>query len=775
MNRLVPSVLTLSLMAQLVHAQAALPTTCIVATATAQGNEWWQEVKLNLTNNCPQDLDFQNAIVRFKSKANLTNANFWGQYSPLSYPDNNLVINSEKQADGTYLSTLSLHFPMDNATSNIFPKGRSIMIQFGGKDAEVLSNSTNVYLQSTVPIATGELVLDNVGAKPSGVSQAYALAHIRLNNSLVKDVQLPWASKTSVKSLTAGSYALSVDSIVDSSGNKYNPFVDPDTISVLKDKSVTAKLTFTKIDKFGGITFTLDPLPTQISAYTSKPTIQLVSPDGGATVNKTLTWGSSTTFSDLNNGMVYNFSAPVINFNGQKCSPSFNPATTTAATTSPAVKVSYTCTPVVQVSETISVRGAPTTLSSLKVTVFPSDQSSPISQTIALTNGSGAGVFQLVQGGIYTIETDTVNGYDKTFSTHPFSATANGQVSINYAKSVDTGGRIIAYVAGWKPAPSAQELKDAGYTHVLIAFGVFSTKVPGLIVPVFEQITPSYIQSLHAANIKVLLSLGGALTSAVDTTVDFHEALNITSSPDDFKAGFIKSYADLQKTYGFDGFDVDIEHGLNAGGTFINPQGDIQVLADIINTMYTNNPGILISMAPQTANISPNSGFDATWGNYASLIMQTSKSLAWVGIQLYNTGCCWSINKDICYAQNDQPNFSVAMGTGLLENWPEKNSAGQLTGFMSYVSSLKPSQIVLGYPAPASDGSSDGGTVVSNANIIKAVNCLKTAKPADCGSYLPPRAYGNIGGVFEWEASYDQNNGYKFAKELKCVVRGICN
>ncbi|WBV68140.1 hypothetical protein PGH46_14040 [Legionella pneumophila] len=79
--------------------------------------------------------------------------------------------------------------------------------------------------------------------------------------------------------------------------------------------------------------------------------------------------------------------------------------------------------------------------------------------------------------------------------------------------------------------------------------------------------------------------------------------------------------------------------------------------------------------------------------------MQTHQSLAWVGIQLYNTGCAFGIDQ-VCYGPTptDTPDFSVAMATDLLENWPATVN-GRPTGFQPYVSYLRPSQIVIGYPS----------------------------------------------------------------------------
>lgn len=117
------------------------------------------------------------------------------------------------------------------------------------------------------------------------------------------------------------------------------------------------------------------------------------------------------------------------------------------------------------------------------------------------------------------------------------------------------------------------------------------------------------------------------------------------------------------------------------------------------------------------------------------------------------------------------------MATNLLVNWPAKLANGSSTGFQPYIAYLKPSQVVIGYPAPNASGSSDGSPITPTSTIKRALQCLKTAvaSASSCGTYLPPKAFGAIGGVFNWEVTYDQNNSFKFATELKgCVINGAC-
>ena len=339
-------------------------------------------------------------------------------------------------------------------------------------------------------------------------------------------------------------------------------------------------------------------------------------------------------------------------------------------------------------------------------------------------------------------------------------------------------GRIIGYLPGWATPPAAADLAKAGYTHILLAFGVFSTTSPGNVVPTLYTVDVNYIKSLQAAGIKVLLSLGGASSSVADTTVDFHQAVSEASSSAAFEQSFVTSLDRLISSYGLDGFDFDVESGLNAGGTFTTPSGDIAVLANIINSLRSKHPDLLISLAPQIANVAATSGFDATWGNYASLVMQTHAALSWVGIQLYNSGCAFGIDL-VCYDPNNSnsPDASVAFATDLLADWPAKTASGQATGFQPYVSYLNPNQVVLGYPAANATGASDGSPAANTSTVQRAIQCLRTASqsPKACDTYVPPKAYPGIGGVFNWEVTYDANNGYHFATDLKaCVIDGVC-
>ncbi|MBA3536271.1 MAG: hypothetical protein H0T84_06655 [Tatlockia sp.] len=753
---------------------APQPTTCISSSFSASGNQYWQNIVLKITNNCKQPVDFQNSAITFLNKSDL-NTNFWGTFSPvLTYPTNNLQIISQLQTDGNYLASLALQFNED-ASKSILPDGQSFTISYGAQKADYLAGSTLVYLNSAP--ATGSIDISNSTAKPSSVTQNYALVDISLNNQKVSQVQVPWAGHQLVSGLAAGSYSVSPLTISDSTGNVYVGSANPASVAVTSGTTISSVITYKATQVSAAIKISLQTLPSELSGYSKLPSVTLKRTDTGSSTLATVPWGSSTVVSSLANSVSYNFSTPAITFNGYNCVPTFNPTSATAAATAATVNLTYTCKQVVQDNVSVNISGAPTSAASVNVTFTPTGNLAPVVQKITLTSGTGSAVVRLTDGAIYTVSAEDINGYKVSYSPQPLTATANSIESITYSQNTSSGSaRIIAYMPGWKTPPPATAIASAGYTHVMVAFGVFSTSSPGQIVSAFDTVTASYIKSLQNAGIKVILSLGGALSSIPNTTVDFHQALALASSPAVFEQTFITSLESFISQYNFDGFDIDIEHGLKGSGTFVNPTGDIAVLANIINTMHSKHPDLLLTLAPQIANVAATKGFDEIWGNYASLIMQTHQSLAWVGIQVYNSGCAFGIDQ-VCYDSNvtNNPDASVAFATDLLANWPAKTNSGQLTGFQPYISYLTPEQVVLGYPAPNASGNSDGAPAAVISTIKRAIQCLRTGVTG-CGTYLPPKAYPGIGGVFEWEITYDENNNYNFAKSLKnCVINGNCS
>lgn len=536
---MISKIILLSLMSSLVH--AAVPSPCMKVALTNPATPSWTMVTVNVTNKCNAPVDLQNSEVVFSGKSNV-NVTAWGDFGNLSYPDKSLAVSSIPGTNGTYFSTISLHFPVANWSKHILPMGASIQLFYGVTKADYIANSGQVCLGT-------------------------------------------------------------------------------------------------------------DPNPTPSPVVTPVP------------------------------------------------SPSITPLPEPSATPEPSPEPSLTPTP----RPSISPIPPPT-----PPHIIP--------------------------------------------------------------------GKMIGYLPGWKTPPPAASLFNAGYTHIIVAFGVFSTTNPGQIIPAFSTVTDSYIASLQQLGIKVLLSIGGASTSIPNTTVDFGQVLAASNGPASFISTFTQSINSLISEHHFDGIDIDIEHGLSGTGAFASPTGGIATLASIINQLHAQNRDLLISLAPQTANVSATSGFNDTWGNYASLIMQTYSSLSWVGVQIYNTGCTYGINQ-VCYANTGiSPDYSVSLAIDLVQSWPSRLTSGIVTGFQPYIAHLRPDQIVLGYPSPNSSGASDGLPVTSTNVIKRAIKCLQTGiiSPTSCDTYQPPVTF-NIGGIFNWEVTYDQSNNFNFATQLEvCVKTGMC-
>jgi chitinase len=343
-------------------------------------------------------------------------------------------------------------------------------------------------------------------------------------------------------------------------------------------------------------------------------------------------------------------------------------------------------------------------------------------------------------------------------------------------------GRVIGYLYGWETPPPANDIAAAGYTHVLIAFGLFSTTSPGSIdlnaISGFNLAT--YVQDLQNNGLKVLLSIGGASTSIPNTTVDFDSAISSAASPAAFETTFVNDMLSLVTTYGFDGFDFDIEAGLYGANSFSNASTgcsnstysqacDIFYLATIINNFHAQSAASMITLAPQLANVTANAQFDNTWDNYSALIMQTRPALTWVGFQNYNSGCMNGINS-VCYPTTgtltSTTDPAVAFATDLLEDWPTPT-------FNPFISYLSPSQVVIGYVVENSLGQSDGSPAAIPAVTNQVISCL--LRHQNCATYTPPSVYPGIGGVFAWTINYDADNNYAFATSVStCVKTGVC-
>lgn len=217
------------------------PTSCINGTFSSTGDQWWQNIILKLTNNCGKLVDLQNTTVTFINKIAL-NTNFWGEFNPLPYPDNNLIITSQPQLDGTFLSTFKMHFPTYPGSTTLLPVGSSISIRYGAPHTDFVIGSVNVSLNDQED--KGDIQLINTTEHPVDVKENYVLVHITSNSQKVSDIQLQWGGKQALLGLPVGTYNIAVDNITGTSGNVYQGTVTPSSVKVSTNQTIQVNINY---------------------------------------------------------------------------------------------------------------------------------------------------------------------------------------------------------------------------------------------------------------------------------------------------------------------------------------------------------------------------------------------------------------------------------------------------------------------------------------------------------------------------------------------------
>lgn len=220
------------------------------------------------------------------------------------------------------------------------------------------------------------------------------------------------------------------------------------------------------------------------------------------------------------------------------------------------------------------------------------------------------------------------------------------------------------------------------------------------------------IAAIQAEGRKVIISVGGEI-GHVDVT-------NPTQAQN-----FADTTYGLMQDYGFDGVDIDLEHGINA-------EHMTNALQDLSGQAGSD---LIIAMAPQTIDFqSPSAG-------YYQLADNISDILTIVNMQYYNSGSMLGCDGSV-YNQGTS-DFVAAQACIQLEM------------------GLDPSQVGLGLPAVPSAA---GGGHMPPSDIVAALDCLEAG--TNCGSFSPDTPYGPIGGVMTWSVNWDATNNYDFANTI---------
>ncbi|WP_433699970.1 glycosyl hydrolase family 18 protein [Nocardiopsis sp. CA-288880] len=241
-----------------------------------------------------------------------------------------------------------------------------------------------------------------------------------------------------------------------------------------------------------------------------------------------------------------------------------------------------------------------------------------------------------------------------------------------------------------------------------ITFNLASSELGGYTDAQFR----SDIAAVQAQGRKVIISVGGELGH-----------VNVTNPTQ--ARNFADTAHQLMQDYGFDGVDIDLEHGINA-------QHMSAALHDLGSRV---GPGLIVTMAPQTID------FQSPDREYYKLATNIADILTIVNMQYYNSGSMLGCDGQV-YSQGT-PDFVAALACIQLEM------------------GLRPDQVGLGLPAVRSAA---GGGYMAPSQVVRALDCLETG--ANCGSFSPQTPYGPIGGVMTWSINWDATSGYAFANTV---------
>ena len=305
---------------------------------------------------------------------------------------------------------------------------------------------------------------------------------------------------------------------------------------------------------------------------------------------------------------------------------------------------------------------------------------------------------------------------------------------------------LVGYWHNWSaqaaPYQSLDSI-DTRYNVIPVSFAVPTSNTNMTMVFTPDRGTQqAFIQQIQRAQqrgAKVLLSVGGA-TASID--------LATTANRD----AFATSLTDLLTVYGFDGLDIDIEHGASIvinGGTIAAPQALAQQhLIAAIKTIMSNyrqsfQRKMILTFAPETAYVQGGmSGYGSIWGGYLPIVDALRDSLDLIHVQLYNSGTMYGIDRKV-YAQGTA-DFIVAMTEAVIKGFT--TTGGTFTG-------LPASKVAVGLPACVDAA---GGGYTDSLVIWQAMRYLKGEGPKP-GQYTLAQqgGYPDLAGMMTWSINWD--------------------
>lgn len=323
----------------------------------------------------------------------------------------------------------------------------------------------------------------------------------------------------------------------------------------------------------------------------------------------------------------------------------------------------------------------------------------------SLRSWIAAGASLMLAAAGLTMATTSANAEE----TQPAASTQH-QWLTGYWHNFDNGSTVIKV----SDIPEAYNLVAIAFADNLagkpggITFNLETEELNGYTVSEFK----ADIAAAQDQGRKVIISVGG-------------EKGNVLINNPTAAKNFADTTYDLMQEYGFDGVDIDLEHGIDA-----------KHISDALHQLSAKvGPELIIAMAPQTID------YQAVSMPYYKLTENIKDILTIVNMQYYNSGAMMGCNNQV-YSQGSV-DFLTSLACIQLEM------------------GLRPDQVGLGLPAvPAGAG---GGHQPLN-NIVKAVDCLENGE--NCGNFVPETPYGPIGGVMTWSVNWDATNNYQFAQTM---------
>ncbi|RHY38034.1 hypothetical protein DYB37_012888 [Aphanomyces astaci] len=251
------------------------------------------------------------------------------------------------------------------------------------------------------------------------------------------------------------------------------------------------------------------------------------------------------------------------------------------------------------------------------------------------------------------------------------------------------------------------------------------------------------IKALKAKGKIVALSLGGQ-----DGTVSLNDATEL--------ANFVTTLYDIITKFGFDGVDIDLEHGVYIGAPIIN-----NLISAMKQLRQKVGPTFYLSMAPEHPNVQGGyASFGGIWGAYLPLVDGLREELTQLHPQYYNNGGFMYVDNKIL----NEGTVDGLVGGSLMLIEGFKTNYGNGWEFRG----LRPDQVSFGVPS----GPKSAGRGQATPEVIRrALTCL--AQGVGCDTVKPKQPYPTFRGVMTWSINWDRFDNFAFSKPVRAALDSL--